>query len=209
MDNVRKPGEPTPGPGLNPGAEGAPAQPVPEGMPQATTQNTPRPQAATAPDPGWLAEVTAREPERWDPQGLTREEVAEVMLEGLARAYHVCAWADAREEKGLSFPPQTRIDRVAPETSEEAKEHARGIAKQITDLNQLSLPDLALKAVVADTGKACPAITETTAHELGWYMGMQSLGHGVSWTDDHAPFGLQLPNTEFYPDFTDEDLQMR
>jgi hypothetical protein len=145
----------------------------------------------------------------WELEGLSPEQVAETMTEAMAKAFHVCAWADAREERGMHFPPQTKIDQVAPETSEEAKAHAQQIAKQIVEMNKLSLFDLAQKAVAADTGKARPAISEDTAHELGWYMGMQSLGHGVSWMDDHADFGLELPLTEFYPDFTDEELKMR
>lgn len=141
--------------------------------------------------------------------GLSPEQVTESMTEAMARAFHVCAWADAREERGMRFPPQTKIEEVAPETSAAAKAHAQEVAKEIVELNKLSLFDLAKKAMVADKGEADPAITEETAHELGWYMGMQSLGHGVSWTDDHEDFGLELPLTEFYPDFSPEDLRMQ
>jgi hypothetical protein len=145
---------------------------------------------------------------RHDLQGLSPEQVTEAMTDAMARAFHVCAWADAREERGMQFPPQTKIEEVAPETSAAAKKHALEIAKEIVELNRLSLFDLAKKAMIADTGESNPAISEETAHELGWYMGMESLGHGVSWMDDHEDFGLELPLTEFYPDFSSKDLRM-
>ncbi len=31
---------------------------------------------------------------------------------------------------------------------------------------------------------------------FGHYLAMEAMGHGVSWSDDHAPHGLKLPHVE-------------
>ena len=52
-----------------------------------------------------------------------------------------------------------------------------------------SLTEVWRRASAADGREADP-------NELGYYLTMQALGHGVAWDDDHAPFAVRLPRVE-------------
>lgn len=115
------------------------------------------------------------------------------VVEAMARALFVTAWADAEEEAGNTYPGEELMD-VAPKTSAEAKRHAEKLAKQFEQKNGMSLDELLAKAAEADDEE----IDSDYAREFGHYLAMQAMGHGVSWFDDHEKFPLKVPHTEFY-----------
>jgi hypothetical protein len=116
------------------------------------------------------------------------------IVEAMARALFVSAWADAEEEEGRSFGGGVDLMDVAPKTSAEAKQHAKKLAKQFEQKNGMSLDELLAKAAEADDA----SVDSEYARDFGHYLAMQAMGHGVSWFDDHKKFPLKVPYTEFY-----------
>jgi hypothetical protein len=116
------------------------------------------------------------------------------IIEAMARALFVSAWADAEEQEGRSFGGGVDLMDVAPKTSAEAKQHAKKLAKQFEQKNGMSLDELLAKAAEADKDAD---IDSDYASDFGHYLAMQAMGHGVSWFDDHEKFTLNVPKTEF------------
>lgn len=121
------------------------------------------------------------------------------IIAAMARTLFVCAWADSEESAGRSYGHGCDLMDVAPETSEEAKQEAYFLAGKVAQLNDKSLLLLIIDAAKAD-GIPHPEkyIEDEYADGFGYCIAMQSLGHGVAWTDSHAAFGLKLPHAEFY-----------
>jgi hypothetical protein len=84
----------------------------------------------------------------------------------------------------------------APETPPEALDAANLLAALITGRNGTKLESLLERAVKADGN---PEVNDKYLEDFGHYLAMQALGHGVSWTDDHAEFGYKSPRFEFNP----------
>lgn len=84
--------------------------------------------------------------------------------------------------RGLSDIPQ------APPLA--AKKLAKKYASILVKMNRASLTQIWERASHADGKGADP-------RQLGFNLAMQSRGHGISWTDDHAPFKLALPSAEW------------
>ena len=117
------------------------------------------------------------------------------VVDAMARALFVSAWADAEEESGRKFGGGVELMDIAPKTSPDAKRHAEKLAKQFEQKNGMSLDELLAKAAEADSGET---INADYAGEFGHDLAMQAMGHGVSWFDDHNKFPLKVPHTEFY-----------
>jgi hypothetical protein len=64
-------------------------------------------------------------------------------------------------------------------------------------LSGLEIHCLLAKAAKADM-YGSEYIRDEYARDFGHYLAMMSLGHGVSWFDNHARFDLKVPLTEFY-----------
>jgi len=136
-----------------------------------------------------------------------------MIADGMARAFHVSAWADREEELGR-LPGGMELMDIAPPTTEEAKQEAWKLIGAMEAANGMNLPAIYAQALIADgkTTKDLPegwvSVAEDNAEEFGHYMAMQSLGHGVSWFDDHKEFTIPqvsgrgkkfvVPHTEFY-----------
>lgn len=139
-------------------------------------------------------------------------ELITAILDGMARAVFVQWYAGEMEEEDPCIPPGMARDKagpgedwmdVAPETPKEAFVWARRFAVRLAEENGLgcALPlagvvPLLRKAAEAD-GQAWPPPAEY-AEEFGQDLAMQSVGHGVSWFDDHADFEIEIPGTDFY-----------
>ncbi len=108
------------------------------------------------------------------------------ILDGMARAMFVDRWVWQEEEDGRTYPGQDLMN-CAPETPHEAEAAALYLAGMIDQANGTTLHCIAAAAVRAE-GKA---IDES---ELGHYLAMMAMGHGVSWFDDHATFPLVVPD---------------
>lgn len=133
------------------------------------------------------------------------------IIDGMARALYVCAYADAIEEGEIegegAGPGEDWMD-VAPETPGYARDAALVLAGRIEERNGMSLICLLYQAGRADGIDvfARPADADSPywfearesrhcnyAESFGHDLAMQSLGHGVSWFDDHKRFPLSLP----------------
>lgn len=114
------------------------------------------------------------------------------ILAGIPRGVWADLWATEQEEKGRSFSQQDITD-VAPRTPPWAKKWAKDVADKIVAMNGKSLADL--YELVKKHG--FPHDEES----FGILLGLQAVGHGVSWSDDTRGLpdsAIQLPNTDFY-----------
>jgi hypothetical protein len=130
----------------------------------------------------------------------TGKEVRAEILRGMARALFVDDWARREEDraertgKRLRWAGKDLMD-LAPRTSAHAKKAALALAQQIRKLNH-NTPVEDLFWIAATTpGKHG---RRAYATDFGHYLAMQSLGHGVSWFDDHPKFTLHLPHIDYY-----------
>lgn len=121
------------------------------------------------------------------------------IVDAMAKYAYASAWADAYEEAGGRFPPGTKIEKVAPPPTPEAKKWAEETAKDIERMNKASLDYLLSKAMDAD---GTPGQEAKWVGEFAYGIAMPSLGHGVHWFDRHTEFPLELPHNDFivYPD---------
>ena len=125
----------------------------------------------------------------------------EKIIESMARTLFVCAWADAEENAGRSHGHGVNLMDVAPATPESAKAFALYLAGRIHEANGKSLLLLIFDAARADNYPHPEKYLEPEyVEDFGHCLAMQSLGHGVSWFDDHASFPLKVPQVEFYLD---------
>ncbi len=116
--------------------------------------------------------------------------IRDALVQGVWADY----WAMEEEEKGASFSGCNLID-VAPKAPKWALKWAKDLAAQIRHLNGgATLEQL--------YGFACDMGYPNDAEHFGYHLGMQSVGHGVSWTDDikgrPTEELIKLPRTEFY-----------
>jgi hypothetical protein len=109
------------------------------------------------------------------------------VADGFADALFKSAWAEFEEEQGTSFSGMEILD-VAPDTPQDVKSFASRKISEIESANSISLDSFVPPG--EQEGSFDP-------WELGWYLGMQYLGHGVSWMDDHEDHGLKIPSGEF------------
>ena len=110
---------------------------------------------------------------------------------GMARGPWADYWAQEQEERGRSFSG-VDIYEAAPDAPEWAEVWAQRLAEEVVRLNGASLDALYREAVTEGFAK--------NRETFGFYLGMQSIGHGVSWNDDISGANLEimLPRLEFY-----------
>lgn len=133
--------------------------------------------------------------QRWATPFEQLSETSEAAVRAIAKAVYSSSWADAMEEAGYSFPPRTRIDHVAPEPTTEALQLAIRDAQKLCDANKAPNLDALLERLNAEENRT--GIDSQMAQEFGFKTGLQLLGHGVSYCDDH-PVHLVVPHSEFY-----------
>lgn len=126
--------------------------------------------------------------------------VRKMILDAMARALFVEAWARNEEEKPKfrergygGQGHQVDIMDVAPRTSPAAMKSAKELAKDIEKQNGRSLTSLYTTAVAQEGHRKEPNPTD-----FGHYLAMQAMGHGVSWWDDHPEFPMTVPHHNFY-----------
>lgn len=132
-------------------------------------------------------------------QGSPDGDFDDEILDGMARALYVDAWASGMDEEGLTgnWGGMDLMD-LAGETSPYAYEKAKNIYKEIEQLNDTDLSKFTPPGEKYDT---------YDRENFGHYLIMEALGSGVSWFDDHEDHGLKLPRIEYYP--WDDDQVMR
>jgi len=130
---------------------------------------------------------------------------AEPIVYGMAKALFVSAYADALDQAEVSYQSGVQFETIAPPVPPQAYADASRLVGMLEQANAAGLYVLYHRACVAD-GDAedgfGPMFKDRDRAELfGHYLAMQSVGHGVSWFDDHAKFDLAFPHY-FSPDAT-------
>ena len=127
------------------------------------------------------------------------------IVEAMARTLHVLSWIDREEEEGRFYPGAELMD-IAPPTPQEAYDAAWRLWGRIEQINGLDIYTLFVRALVADkqltyqySSEEFDAALKKWSREFGHCLAMQSLGHGVSWFDDHEYFNLKTPVFEYMP----------
>jgi hypothetical protein len=115
----------------------------------------------------------------------------EDVLRGMSHGPWCLEWANNQEEKGISRSGGNDYD-DAPEAPAWARRWARDLADSVVEINGLPLAQLYVLA--ANNGY--PHGPE----QFGSHLALQSIGCGVSWTDDvrDPKFDIKLPGGEFY-----------
>jgi hypothetical protein len=109
------------------------------------------------------------------------------VVQGFADALFKSAWASYEEEKGTSFSGVEILD-VAPDTPSEVIDFAEKEIAEIEEANSMNFN------LFIPPGEQDGSYSDW---DLGWYIGMEYLGHGVGWSDDHEDLGLEIPSGEF------------
>lgn len=116
------------------------------------------------------------------------------MIDGVAEGYWLDAWASGMERAGLGRDLPRSITLTSADLPPRTVSRAATLFGAALELaNGVRLEALFLRALDADQ-------TDVRPGELGYYLVMQALGHGISWTDDHACFDVLLPRTEAWAD---------
>lgn len=127
-----------------------------------------------------------------------KRNVRNEIIKSAARAAYVSSWANWAEEQGESLHGEL-MDQ-APNTPAAAVKWARKLISTMEKMNGLKIDKMywsaAQKADIhhSNTRRGRDASPE----EFGYCTAMQSMGHGVSWGDDHPDHGFLIPHTEFY-----------
>ena len=133
------------------------------------------------------------------------QEFAEIAKISMGRTLFMAAFADHREDpdslgEGKPCPGHSCANGedwadFTPTTHPDAFKAGEQLAQSIEKLNHKRLAQLLEDAAFADDGCHFSEEDDAIAYaqEFGHYLAMQSLGHGVSWFDDHAEFPLELP----------------
>lgn len=116
------------------------------------------------------------------------------ILAGIPAGVWADLWATEQEELGRSFSGQDIVE-AAPKPPAWARKWAKELADGIVLLNRKSLEDL--YEMVENAGFS------RGREDFGLLLGMQAVGHGISWSDDvsHSKLphdAIKLPRADFY-----------
>lgn len=131
-------------------------------------------------------------------------------IEAAARVVFHSAWAEAMEEAGRGAELSGRnVAEIAPETPADFLESGRYLIGLIEGLNGATVEDLYERAMEAQFPKNFGR-REGTAQGTKFHperfaecLALEAMGSGVAWTDDAAPFEIEMPSVEFALDLPD------
>lgn len=112
--------------------------------------------------------------------------IGRAFIRGVEDGLWLDAWARAKEEAG-ERTPQSITRETADAAPPEVGRLARTFTRLLVRLNKTNLGAIYLAASLADDRLV-------DAERLGWDLMMHTLGHGISWTDNHACFPIRLPS---------------
>lgn len=137
---------------------------------------------------------------------LRRNEVRDAIRKGIADALHCEAWCRCEEECGRLPGNGAQLDELCGEATAEARAEADkfvchfgrapglGLDPAEVDLDR----GLTYLADVYDANVKLEGHTrKPDPHSFGWYLAMQAIGCGTSWSDDHPDHDLKLPGIYF------------
>lgn len=139
-----------------------------------------------------------------------------IIIDAMARAFFVSAWADKQGHRGRNLAGQELMD-IAPKTPKFARDFALMFAGQcgslLVALNNAARADIMELSSISQW-TAYGDMTETEraslddmvealkmdgySRDFGHYLAMMGMGTGVSWFDDHAKFEISVPHVEAY-----------
>jgi hypothetical protein len=135
---------------------------------------------------------------RREAQEVSNEDFEDSILDGMARALYVMAWASGMEEEGLTsnWGGMDLMD-LAGETSPDAYTKAKELYRDIEQQNNIKLSEFTPPEEDYET---------YDRDNFGHYLAMEALGSGVGWSDDHEDHYLKLPLIE-YGAWDDEQVE--
>lgn len=120
---------------------------------------------------------------------LPSSRLTSTIANSIARALFVSAYADYSEEVGNSAPAGADWNDIAPVTPAKAVLEAYRLIGAFEQINGASLLAIFNQACIANNIDF-QKVPEKFAKNYGFYIAMSSLGHGVSWTDDHNAYSI-------------------
>ena len=112
------------------------------------------------------------------------------VLFGMSRSLWAEAWTQEMETQGHGDELRGEITDLMPMVPSSADENAEDLAKKIEASNKIDFDSFVPPGIDLEDWDS------KMANEFGWYLVMQMLGHGVSWSDDHEDHDLKLPHIE-------------
>lgn len=121
-------------------------------------------------------------------------------LEGAARAFFVCAYADFVEEEerkddGHDYASASMgsdwMDAAPARTPPAAYADAGALWESLATLNKATAPCGVISLI--DQAAKADGVEEIDVNDFGHYCAMQAMGHGVGWFDSHEKFPLEIP----------------
>lgn len=117
------------------------------------------------------------------------------ILRGFVIGFWLQGWADAMDEADLDLPHNI-TEESAPEPPAALDAFAKKFGKKISEMNGGE----PLWALADDAG-----VAHYEYADFGYYVAMESLGHGVAWSDSHDDHNIKLPRTEFHVELADPE----
>ena len=137
-------------------------------------------------------------------EGSLRIVAASPLITGMAQAFWATTWADKMDETGHSEAMMsTEITEIMPEVPQKAFMLADELKNEIDAANHIDLdtfipPGFSGEQLeLPEEGKEQTdglSWSSSDAESFGWYLAMQAMGHGVSWSDSHEDHGLTMPH---------------
>lgn len=138
------------------------------------------------------------------PTHLRALDVRGEMLRGIEDAYWLPAWANEMGQLGDPLP-RNITRQTADRMPVSGKRLAREYLATLERINKAEAIQIYQRAALADNRRI-------DAEELGWYLTMESLGHGIGWTDrridSRVAFDLLLPDADAYADYDGESWSL-
>lgn len=121
------------------------------------------------------------------------------ILHGMVWGLWEAAWLDGRDHWADEHCKQgAEVPKGCPDPPDEVMLHAASLWGRVSQLNKMSPVCLLAMAKAADGMHDEDIADAEYCFDFGWCLAMQSLGHGVSWFDDHEQFEMETPDVEFY-----------
>lgn len=140
-------------------------------------------------------------PKDWSPIS----ELKTHITEEIAKAFFATAWADAMEERGITFSGDEIYNVMPPEIPSVAREAARKLVSKMEKENRLPIEEIYRVALEKAELLDAPDIRDN----FGFATALQAMGSGVSWSDDYPDHGFKVPYMEFgFYELSDEDLHL-
>ena len=125
------------------------------------------------------------------------------IIEGLSECFWALAWSSHVEEVNCSNLSGCEITEVMPEVPDLAKELAEKAAREIIANNSDCSLDLLYRIALRNNINEGFGFSDKRSgpKHFGYCLAHEILGTGVTWADDNAEHGFQIPRNE---SFTDE-----